>query len=64
MGCKESKQTIKTLQFKKMNVYLFKVSVVFGKVNSERGGGGGGGGGGGEVQVMHIYNFGNKSDNK
>ena len=63
MGCKESNQTIKTLQFKKINVYLFKESVVFGKVNSNLGGGGGGGGGGG-VQVMHIYNFGNKSDNK
>ena len=49
MGCKESNQTIKTLQFKKMNVYLFKVSVVFGKVNSNLGGGGGG------VQVLHIY---------
>ena len=33
-----------------MNVYLFKVSVVFGKVNSNLGGGGGD-----EVQVMHIY---------
>ena len=59
MGCKESNQTIKTLQFKKMNVYLFKVSVVFGKVNSNLGGGGGGG-----TSYAHIYNFGNKSDNK
>ena len=61
MGCRESNQTIKTLQLKKMNVYLFKVSVFFVKVNSNWGGGGGGGGGG--VQVMHIYNLGNKSDN-
>ena len=60
MGCKESNQTIKTLQFKKMNVYLFKVIVAFGKVNSNLGGGGGGGG----VQALHIYNLGNKSDNK